>query len=393
MKAWADCCRASTRPEFKNCCSWFTRESLDPSLLDQLWISEGHRRSPEEIDKSVWKYLGFSDPFEGLNNTDETSASPVVRNEDVESNEAYHFEQELAPDPLEAQNKGTDGSQTPDSGIAVNGDHVEQTEHSSEAHATASVESTAPPLLARPLESQIFYISPFKLVQMKKDAGVGFEVDGVPITTNDAILAHFWRALIRARMLVAQEAGRVVREDELSSLESPVDARQFFSDKLPPSYVGNAVMIARASMSLLRLTAPYSETPLKDIATIVRKASACIGTQLVHDAYTLLKTVPDYTDLNYSFMTALSLDVCISAVMLLPVRDISFGDEFFEDEGRADSWRPMMDGFNSGGFRLCYILPITKAGGVKLHAGLFPEELEKILEDEDFTKYATYICS
>jgi hypothetical protein len=151
--------------------------------------------------------------------------------------------------------------------------------------------SVAPAPPTRLLETSIFYISPSKFAKLKLEAGVGAEVDGAPLTANDAILAVFWGAIIRARMRVAQDAGRIIKPDEFSSLESPIDACPFFSEALPRTYLGNAVMINRCSMPLLTLTAPSSQTSLKDVAACIRRTTAPIDTQLVHDAYTLLDTV------------------------------------------------------------------------------------------------------
>jgi hypothetical protein len=423
MKAWSECCR-SVEQNLSEYCTWFPRSSLDPAVLDRLWLSEGHRRPRSEIDKSVWTYLGFADPFQDTESSErELKGDPSVKDGSVadkseESNEkanGIHLKENgtlpeengvppgkngAVVEPAEEQREERNGVNAGGNGAATGAS--EAAEKTNEVHSgrngvvIESVEtedkSMAPSPPPRALESNVFYISPKKFAELKRDAGVGTEVDGVLITANDAILAHFWRGTIRARMLAAQDAGRIVTTEELSSLEAPVDARQFFSDKLPRTYAGNAIMIPKASMPLLKLTAPYSETPLKEIATVVRRASAPINTQLVHDAYTLLKTVPDYTALNYSFMDTLSLDVAITSILLLPIQEIVFGGEFFDDDGHAEHGRPLMDGFNSG-FRLCSVLPLTSAGGVKLLAGMFPEELEKMLEDEDFARYAVYMCS
>jgi len=344
IKAWGECCR-SMEQGLSEFCTWFDPLSLDQGILERLWKTEGYRRPPAEIDRSVWQYLGFAAPDE--DNPDESS------------------------EKVNGVPPGENGATTV-----------------SEASTEKSVAPSAP---TRMLETSIFYISPSKLAELKREAGVGTEVDGASLTANDAILALFWSAIIRARMRVAQDAGRIITPDEPSSLESPMDARSFFSDALPRTYLGNAVMISRCSMPLLTLTAPYSQTSLKDIAACVRRAAARIDIQLVHDAYTLLETVPDYTALKYAFMETNSLDVMISSTLLLPLQELAFGGEFFEDDGCPELFRPLMDGLNSG-FRLCVVLPMTRSGGVRLLVGLFPEELEVMLNDKEFEKYALFLC-
>lgn len=51
----------------------------------------------------------------------------------------------------------------------------------------------------------------------------------------------------------------------------------------------------------------------------------------------------------------------------------------------------MMGGFNRF-FRMCFILPKLANGGVEFVVSGYEEEMQSLLEDEDFGKYAA-LCS
>ncbi|KAH7140156.1 hypothetical protein B0J13DRAFT_446289 [Dactylonectria estremocensis] len=332
IRIWAESCRYAQGDKSADC-SWLDPESMNRSLPQVLWEQEGYARPVEEIDPATWGFLGFSAPEDGI--------------------------------------------------AAVNGNGTTKGEAISQT-------STLPPAPKdRHLESSVFYISPENLEKLKQEVAADPEAKGVVSSASDIVQALFWRAAIRARYRLAQERdGKTFGPKEMSILELPIDGRPYFSPLLPSTYMGNLIVINRPTMPVETLCSP--ETSIGRIALLIREAAARIRPSLVHDAFTLLQTVPDYNKLRYAFMRLEGMDTMITNMMLFPTSEVAFGGEFFENGGAADGVRPLMDGFNTG-FRLDLILPLRKNGGVELLFGLFPEELEMLLKDEEFAKYAAIV--
>ncbi|KAK1622030.1 transferase family-domain-containing protein [Colletotrichum phormii] len=230
--------------------------------------------------------------------------------------------------------------------------------------------STAPP---RTMESSIFYISPDSFNNLKKDV-LDDSHDGAGLSAIDALLALFWRALMKARYKAAIASGQPAPADEMSYLESLVDGRTDFDPELPSSYAGNLVIVNKVTMRMNELASPT--TSLRDVALQIRAQAAKVNPGLVKDAFTLMREVPDYTKLKHAFTRLDGFDVMITSVLLLPLDKINFGGHVFSNDGKPESLRPLMDAFNAN-FRLrC----------------LFADEMGQLQADEEFTKYAAFCC-
>ncbi|KAH6957909.1 hypothetical protein BKA56DRAFT_501784 [Ilyonectria sp. MPI-CAGE-AT-0026] len=337
VRIWAESCRY-VQGDKSATCSWVDPESMNRTLPHVLWEQEGYARPVEEIDPATWGYLGFAGP---------------ERNENGD-------------------------------GIAVKIDSLPP------APALPPSPILPPPTTKddRHLESSVFYVSAENLEKLKQEVAVDPEAKGVS-SASDIIQALFWRATIKARYRVEKEnKGKSFGPDDVSILELPIDARPYFSPLLPSTYMGNLIVINRPFMPVETLCSP--ETSIGRIASVIREAAARIKPQLVHDAYTLVQTVPDYTQLRYAFMRLDGLDTMFTNMMLFPTSEVSFGGQLFDNGGVLDALRPLTDGFNTA-FRLCFILPMRKDGGVEFQFGTFPEELKMLMEDEEFAKYATFM--
>ncbi|KAK2028332.1 transferase [Colletotrichum zoysiae] len=241
---------------------------------------------------------------------------------------------------------------------------------------------------ARNMESGIYYISPGSFKNLKKDV-LGGSHDDMGLSANDALLALFWRAIMKARYNAANAAGEATPPDEISYLESPVDGRPDFDPALPSSYAGNLVIVNKVSMPVTQLASP--ETSLHEIAKRIRAQAAKVSPSLVKDAFTLMREVEDYTKLKHAFTRLDGFDVMITSVLLMPLDKIEFGAGVFENDGRPESLRPLMDAFNAN-FRLCMVLPMKAHGGIELLVSLFADEMEQLMKDEEFAKYAAFYC-
>ncbi|GJC80763.1 acyltransferase easC [Colletotrichum liriopes] len=227
----------------------------------------------------------------------------------------------------------------------------------------------------RTMESSIFYISPENFNKLKREV-LGETQDGTGLSANDALLALFWRALMKARYKAAIAAGQATPPDEVSHLESPLDGRPDFDPLLPPSYAGNLVIVNKVPMPVVELAA--QTTSLRDVALRVRAQAAKVNPDLVKDAFTLMREVLDYTKLKHAFTRLDGFDVMITSVLLLPLDKINFGAGIFENDGKPESLRPLMDAFNAN-FRLCMVLPMKTYGGIELLVSLFADEMEQLL--------------
>ncbi|KAI9147525.1 transferase family [Paramyrothecium foliicola] len=336
IRAWAECCRF-VQGDATATCDWIDSESMNRSLPQVLWEQEGFARPIEEIDPATWDFLGFS--------ADEGATKPC---ESLKNNGALPEAPALPPPPV-----------------------------------------LPPPKPERSLESRIFSISGENMEKLKQEVAADPEAKGLVTSASDMVQALFWRASIRARYEVEKDkTGKVAGPDEVSILELPIDCRPFFSPLLPSSYMGNLIVVSRPNMPVETLCAP--ETSIGRIALVIREATGCVRQPLIHDAFTLLKTVPDYSKLNYAFMRQHGLDVMITNMMLFPTSEASFGGDFFAQDGKPSAVRLLMDGFNSA-FRMCIILPLREDGGVDLVFATYPEELKKLLEDNELARYAAYV--
>jgi hypothetical protein len=109
---------------------------------------------------------------------------------------------------------------------------------------------------------------------------------------------------------------------------------------------------------------------------------------LVHDAFTLLRSMTDYTKPATANMGLEHMNEMISNMILWqPEENISsFGQGIFAG-GRPEAVRPQIERGHRR-FRFSLVHPLRADGGVELELGTLPEELKKLQADEHFTKYA-----
>jgi trichothecene 3-O-acetyltransferase len=83
--------------------------------------------------------------------------------------------------------------------------------------------------------------------------------------------------------------------------------------------------------------------------------------------------------------------MCISSMIMLPFASLCFGGGIFGNGGVPEAMRPLMGGLNRS-TRFCFVLPRKRNGGIEFVGNLFVEEMEVLLEDEDFGRYAMRLC-
>ncbi|OCK83581.1 hypothetical protein K432DRAFT_346763 [Lepidopterella palustris CBS 459.81] len=252
--------------------------------------------------------------------------------------------------------------------------------------ATQVIDRVTKRLVKKTMQSSIFYMSGTQFAQLKKDTA-SRDKSLATISANDALLALFWRCLMKARVNAKHAASPSENEEAL--LQSPVDGRAAFSSNVPRLYLGNVVLVNQIYMPVAALVRPT--TTLHDVASCVRESALKINHDSVHDAYTLAREVQDYTALKHAFTSLEGFAMMITSLVALPFEDFDFGDRLFGNQGKPDNLRPLMGGFNRA-FRLCVVLPQKAHGGLELLVSLFEDEMGELISDKEFSRYATFLC-
>ena len=232
------------------------------------------------------------------------------------------------------------------------------------------------------LETGIFYISKSAFSNLKRAAG---SKDHPAITANDALTAFLWRSIMSARFPPGNPDNT---SQPTAILDTTVDARAQFSTAIPPLYFGNLVMINTTYMPLSTLTS--SSTELSQIAVEIRKTLDTITTSRVHSAFALASSLPRYTDFTYPFATFEGAEFCMTSVLNVPLFELEFG-EIFAHSGRPEGVRPPRAEFDAV-CRRCIVLPQRIHGGFEIMISLLKEEMERLLSDKSFAKYAKFCC-
>ncbi|RMZ77957.1 hypothetical protein DV738_g4111, partial [Chaetothyriales sp. CBS 135597] len=345
LKAWAENCRFLQGDESATC-DWYDPESFNHSLPEILHEQEGYSRPVDEIDPGTWAYLPFFPPEE----SPETQTNGISKTEKP----GLPKQSALPPRPV------------------------------------FPLHSVWPlPAAERKLRTTMFLIPPENIQSLKQEVLADPEAKGVITSISDIVQAFFWRAAIRARYRVAKELrGQSFGPDEQSILELPTDGRPYFSSLLPSTYMGSMLILNRSSLPIETLCSP--ETSIGRIAYLLRGSAARITPSLVHDAFTLLQSLPDHSRFSTANMGLSHMHAMISNMILFQTSEISFGAKFFANGGSPETLRPQLERGN-GRFRFLVIFPMKSDGGVELVLGTFPEELEMFKTDEEFTKYAKLV--
>ncbi|KAK2039663.1 hypothetical protein LZ31DRAFT_72109 [Colletotrichum somersetense] len=238
------------------------------------------------------------------------------------------------------------------------------------------------------MTSAIFYFTPVSFASLLERCA---HDEGRRVSSNDALCGLVWRCLLKARRAAALEAGRDL-DGVQSRLYLTLDARPEFSTALPSPYLGNLSVMNRCSMALETLAAPGQS--LGAVASHIRAVAEAAHTEALLDAFAVADGTADLGDLTLRGSGVRGFDMLLASLLTLPVDEMCFGGGVFGggDGGRPEAFRPLMGGFNRFS-RLCFVLPRKKHGGVEAIVNLFEREMEFLLEDDEFGRYAMYLTS
>jgi hypothetical protein len=339
LRVWAESCRYM-QGDLAATCDWYDPESFNHSLPEILYQQEGHAKAVEDVDPTIWDFLPFFQP-------EDTVKALNGDNKKITINGTL-------PTPRPIYQRQPRWPRAPSD---------------------------------RSLASTFFLLSRQNLQKLKQDVNSHPEVKGQTTSISDIVQAFLWRTSIRARYMVAKFVrGQTFGPDEMSILEIPIDGRLYFSSQLPSSYMGSMLIVSRTMMSIEELCSP--DTSLAKVAYLIRKSIARVNTALIHDAYTLLRSIDDYTQPATANMGLEHMNEMISNMILWqPEENLSsFGTGIFAG-GRPEAVRPQIERGHRR-FRFSLVHPLRTDGGVELELGTLPEELRVLQADEHFTKYA-----
>lgn len=262
-----------------------------------------------------------------------------------------------------------------------------------------SPSGTGPPVSCqqRKMLSAIFYIPGPKFAQLLKDCNPGDDASAARVSGNDAICALAWRCTLRARAGAARLAS--VPEADPSGpklaarLDMILDGRLSFSPAVPASYLGNLTATVQPELALPALIS--AETPLFSVARCIREACRVVSQAALHDAYALLESWPDFDALQALKSQRRSglhgHSLLVTSLLTMPLYDqVAFGGGVFSNGGKPDAARPLMGSFKRTA-RICFVMPRKSHGAVEFVVNLFEDEMELLLEDREFTKYAMFL--
>ncbi|CRG90102.1 Genome polyprotein 1 [Talaromyces islandicus] len=345
LKAWAENCRFLQGDRTASC-SWFDPESFNHSLPEIIHEREGWTRPAESVDPGIWGFLPFIPPDDHQSNT---KAPPSDTSSKTDTNAIA-----LPPPPK------------------------------------FTLHNVWPlPRAERCLRTTLFLIRPDRLERMREEVLADPEAKGSIQSISDIVQAFVWRAAIRVRYHVAKNIRKqTFRPDELSILELPTDGRPYFSSLLPSTYMGSMLILNRSTMPIETLCS--DDTSIGRVAYVLRQSAARITPSVVHDAFTILQSLPNHSRFSTANMGIEHMHAMISNMMLFPSNELCFGDAFFANRGISECLRPQLERGN-GRFRFLIIFPIRDDGGIEFSLGMHPEELETFLADKELIKYAELV--
>ncbi|KAI0520766.1 transferase family protein [Xylaria bambusicola] len=337
LRVWAECCRYLQGDESATC-DWFHPESFNHSLPEILHEQEGWAKPLEEVDPGTWAWVPFSPPD---NYIEKSKTAP----ESIRKNWHLPLRPEIPRHPAMP---------------------AQRPSHS--------------------LVPTVFRISKEQLALLKEHVQADPETQGSVPSIIDIVQALLWRTILRARYRVATEIQKkTFGPNDISILELSTDGRPYFSEMLPETYMGTTVLYKRPSIALETLCAPG--TTIGRVARLLREYGSLVSPQLVHDVFTLCQNLGDYTQGRLASVGREHMNLAITNIMMFQTDDLKFGERFFANGGAPEVMRLALDRHGDK-IRAIAVLPITKDGAVEFVVGTIPEELDMLLTDEEFTRYA-----
>ncbi|KAI9721006.1 MAG: hypothetical protein M1812_002485 [Candelaria pacifica] len=233
-----------------------------------------------------------------------------------------------------------------------------------------------------PIETCVFYF-PFESLASLKALGSRPLVPEVFMSTDDVLSAFLWRHIIKARV----SPHLYIPFSETSSLRMPVDGRTRMNPPLPKTYLGNAVLVASASMPLRSLLSDSNDAEsFAQIALCIRNARKTINHEYIESILTLISSLSDISKLTAGRNVLSSTSVIITTWAKFPLHQLSWGHMI----GTCERVRfPNADILQDA---RAIILPALADGGLEVAVGLEGEAMARLKADKEFMGFAQLKC-
>lgn len=193
------------------------------------------------------------------------------------------------------------------------------------------------------------------------------------LSTNDALAALIWRAIVTARL-------PKLKMDLTSSLRRAVNGRKFVRPAVPDGYMGACVVDAFSTLSISDLVQNFH---ISDIALLLRKKLNQIDDSRLRSYVSLLNSEPDKGNITFA-LSSPETDVLISSWASWPVYPSDFGGHLGKPEfARRPTFGPSVG--------LIYMMPRNLEGDIDVAICLKKDDLERLKDDPVWRTYADFI--
>ncbi|PSS06902.1 hypothetical protein M430DRAFT_54198 [Amorphotheca resinae ATCC 22711] len=244
----------------------------------------------------------------------------------------------------------------------------------------------APPKMLSPTHrARVFYFSPATLAQLKKDASPAnakMPASDVPwISTNDALSALLWRAVMAAQFPLDELEG-----NPTSVFNIAVDGRRRADPPLPEDTMGCFLEYVAPSMGIRTM---LTEASLADIAVEIRRNVAKANQNYTDDIVTLLDSIPDHNRLvPTAFLDVPGHNCVLTSWVNFDLYTIDWGHMF---GGAVEAVRAPNVGIINGCQVVLPAVPESRGGGFELLVGVEESAIHRLEMDALWTKYATMV--
>lgn len=227
---------------------------------------------------------------------------------------------------------------------------------------------------SQPAPWTYFGFSAAKLAQLKMEASrkPSTASDCSWVSTNDALSALIWRAIVTARL-------PKLKLDSTSLLVRVVNGRKWVQPAVPDRYMGNCLVDAYSRLPARDLAQTLH---ISDIAVLLRTTLSAIDEHRLRSFVSLLQAEPDKRNINR--VRAPETDVLISSWAALPIYPSDFGARLGKPEfvRRPTSGPVVSDVF---------IMPCNRAGDIDVAICEKADDLERLKADPVWRTYADLI--
>lgn len=234
-----------------------------------------------------------------------------------------------------------------------------------------------------PKEHSLFYFSPSHLAELKLAASSQNPTEPW-VSTNDALCAHLWRHISRARGLGS--AGSGYHGSLPVQCTFAVQGRRRLLPPLPENFLGNAATLGPATLDIDTLTSPSS--PLYKVASRLRSEITRIDSAHIRGVVGMIDSVSDLGNLEIAVFDYPQRDLTMSSWSDLGLLQVDWGQGI----GRPEYLR-ITEQLSTGAIGAAAIFPRLLDGGLEVLIGVEVDTMKRLKADEEFLKFAEWRCT